>query len=128
VEVKNMAGLTEGLKSAFAGYVQGLLANPEVAKQLDSAGFPAKRRLDEIARAQETFTKKESEYRELVARKRAAADAANKALDDYYNRASAVTDQVVGTLGKNAALSKEIRNWRDRMVLEARRGQRKPSA
>jgi len=61
----------------------------------------------------------------LVARKRSAADAANKVLDDYYKLASAIVDQVIGTLGKNAMLSKEIRNWRDKMVLEASRGKRK---
>jgi hypothetical protein len=120
-----MAGLTEGGKLAFAGYIQGILTNPEVAKQLDSAGFPTKRRVDEITKAQDGFAKKESEYRELVARKRSAADAANKALDEYYKLASAIADQVVGTLGKDATLSKEIRNWRDKMALEALRGKRK---
>jgi len=116
--------MNEGLKAAFGGYTEGLLLNPDVAKRLEEKGLPVQKRVEELAKAKEEWSTKEAEYRELVARKRAASDEANRLLEGYYKLASAMVEQIVGTLGKDDPLSLEIRNWRDKMVLEALRGKK----
>jgi hypothetical protein len=116
--------MTEGLKSAFSGYVQGIMNDPTSAAKLTEKGLATTRRQTELANAQRGYAEAEAKYRVLVAQKRDASDAANKALNDLYDLSSAVADQIVGTLGKDDPLSKEIRNWRDGMVNEAARGRK----
>jgi hypothetical protein len=123
-----MAGLTEGQKAAFAGYVQGLLANSATASNLNEKGLPVSRRVAELLTVQRGYAEAEAKYRVLVAQKREASDAANKALGALYDASSAIADQIVSTMGKDDNLSKEIRNWRDKMNLEAARGKEEKPA
>lgn len=117
-----MAGLTEGLKIAFAAYVEGALSNPAAAARLKEKAFPLETRVKELRDSRGAYEKDEAKYRDLVAQKRAASEQANKSLDGYYNKASGLVDQIAGTLGKDDATVKEMRNWRDRMATESARG------
>ena len=120
-----MAGLTEGLKVAFAAYIEGILTNPNVQNKLKEKDFPVQTRIKELTAKRKDYEKKESVYRELVARKRQASEEANEFLSSYYQVASSIADELVAVLGRDDALSKEIRNWRDRMILEAKRGKKR---
>jgi hypothetical protein len=119
-----MASLTEGQKAAFSGYVQGILANSGTASRLNEKSFPVSRRVTELLNAQRGYAEAEAKYRVLVAQKRDASDNANKALNGLYDMSSAVAEQIIGTIGKDDNLSKEIRDWRDKMNLEAARGKK----
>jgi hypothetical protein len=119
-----MAALTEGQKAAFAGYVQGLLVDSGTASKLNEKGLTVSRRVTELGAAHKAFSEAEAKYRAIVAQKRDASVAANKALDGLYDMSSAVAEQIIATMGKDDNLSKEIRNWRDKMNLEALRGKK----
>ncbi|MBI4725785.1 hypothetical protein HY768_00930 [candidate division TA06 bacterium] len=119
-----MAYLTYAQQSAFAHIVVQLMKDNQT--QLKEAGFDAAKKIASL----ETFVKQAVEddvrQEQLKSELAKATDKAVKSLDTTYKQASSLVDAMVGVIGKDTPLAKRMRQLRDQMQLEARRGKRQP--
>ena len=121
-----MVSLTYAQKRAFGEMIVSLIRDN--ADELKAVGFDVRRELTVLERAGRSAVKLDVRQEQLKAELEEATEVAVKALNFFYERASSMTDAMVGLLGKKAALAKRLRNLRDEMILEALRGKRRPKA
>ena len=124
-----MANLTEDQQRAFGDRVTELLGDPGTATALQNAGSgldPTKRlakltgKKEAAAKAEATQTKKKAELTD-------ASKASQDATADYYKEASSAVEALIGELGEEHSLARQIRGLRSSMSSPASRGSTAPA-
>ncbi|MEW6686094.1 MAG: hypothetical protein AB1393_07815 [Candidatus Edwardsbacteria bacterium] len=82
-------------------------------------------RIKELSARVEVALGEDGKQETLKANLKAQTEKAVEATGSAYSYASDTADLIVGALGKSHEFSKRIRQLRDQMALEARRGKRK---
>lgn len=117
--------LTYAQKLSFSHLVLQFMRDNEAA--LKEKGIELSRKAtaleSKVTAAVQDDTKQETAKSEVVR----ATEKAVASLTAAYNEASSMVDLMVGAFGKNDPLSKRLRQLRDQMALEAKRGKKKPA-
>ena len=117
-----MGRLTEDQKRAFARRILEILKD-NIAR-LGAAGFDPINRIVELSvKSYRADDKEAAQFAAQTAAEKATAES-QAATDEVYKAASDSVELVVGLLGKDDELSKNLRNICDSMAHEAARGPR----
>lgn len=120
-----MAGLTYAQKLALSHTVAQFVRDS--AAELKEAGFDTAKKLAQLEEGLKSSVELDTQQEALKAKLVEATNKAVKALDSTYRQASSLVDAMVGVFGKSTPIAKRLRQLRDQMVLEAKRGKRPPT-
>ena len=125
-----MPNLTEDQQRAFGDRVVELLGDADTVTALSTAdtGLDPAKRLGKLTPLQKAASKAENEQTKKKADLRKATDDSTAATAAFYREASSAAEAVISALGKDHALSEQIRSIRGEMSNVAARGSDTPMA
>jgi len=112
--------LTETTKREFAKRTLDILNSN--ADALKKAGVDSSVKSGELKQLIDDAFSAEEKQLAAQTQSKKATEASQNATTEAYKKASAVIELLVGSLGKEDALSKRLRNLRDEIANEALRG------
>ena len=113
-----MADLTDADKQSFITEISGVLKQAEIKSALTEKGFDPSQRATNLDNGLGAFGKADANEKQLEAARQAANELKRTLLEDNYKLASGTIGLVEGLLGRDHAVTRQLRQIRGGMNRE----------